>query len=518
MPFELKKFGDKYKVCKKDEPENCFSKKGLTHDKALKQMKAIIISELKKKMGKGIPMKGCQKMKGGDDGQQSPTFQEFVQANYPDYANLQFQGSKKVGDNAFEVVVNADDKIFFDEPAYKKLMSRALTREKWDELKKKRGNKTQKTYEQYYSDIEKISRARATRNLSSEQRFSNDKINNDNLNLIYKQYLEMYPDMQPTTCSIKDLKIVEPYQTTLGICQAEQRKYEREQQCSGFFGKITCGLTDVADFIVDNIPIPGVGQVVGEVYKAFGPPTSKFQRGAGLGIPLNKKLYEQVKKEIYEKQPKHSLYRSGRVIKEYIKRGGKFKENKNDNQKMNMPLWFKQDWIDIGSYLEGKIKKCGSVKQEGEYPLCRPLKIAEKLGKDNLKKMLKAKQELGPKPLITEKIIGSDDYNIKPTLTGLGDFNKKKYIELVKANAKKNGYDPKLIKEAKDGIHKFIYNSPDGPVAFGRVGYNDYLIYKLTEPEIADEKRKNYRARAVGQMKHTNNKYSPASLSFFILW
>ena len=38
--------------------------------------------------------------------------------------------------------------------------------------------------------------------------------------------------------------------------------------------------------------------------------------------PTNKKLYEEVKKEIYAKYPKHSAYRSGLLVQEYKKRGG----------------------------------------------------------------------------------------------------------------------------------------------------------------------------------------------------
>jgi DNA adenine methylase len=46
MPYTIKKVQDGYKVCKKDEPNTCFSKKGLSEEKAKKQEKAIIMSEL----------------------------------------------------------------------------------------------------------------------------------------------------------------------------------------------------------------------------------------------------------------------------------------------------------------------------------------------------------------------------------------------------------------------------------------------------------------------------------------
>ncbi len=34
-----------------------------------------------------------------------------------------------------------------------------------------------------------------------------------------------------------------------------------------------------------------------------------------MAVPKNKKLYEKVKKEIYAKNPKHSAYRSGLLVK-----------------------------------------------------------------------------------------------------------------------------------------------------------------------------------------------------------
>jgi len=47
MPYQLKKTQGGFKVCKKTKPTKCFSKKPLTKSKAIRQMKAIIISENK---------------------------------------------------------------------------------------------------------------------------------------------------------------------------------------------------------------------------------------------------------------------------------------------------------------------------------------------------------------------------------------------------------------------------------------------------------------------------------------
>tara|TARA_R110002012_G_scaffold321474_1_gene549469 strand:+ start:32 stop:385 length:354 start_codon:yes stop_codon:yes gene_type:complete len=58
--------------------------------------------------------------------------------------------------------------------------------------------------------------------------------------------------------------------------------------------------------------------------------------------PTNKALYNRVKKKIYAKNPKHSAYRSGLVVKEYKKAGGKYTGKKN--KKSGLGRWFKEDW------------------------------------------------------------------------------------------------------------------------------------------------------------------------------
>ena len=62
------------------------------------------------------------------------------------------------------------------------------------------------------------------------------------------------------------------------------------------------------------------------------------------------------------------------------------------------------------------------------------------------------------------------------------------YLIGVKANAKKNKYDPKLIDWAYDDVHKLKYFSPEGVKKFGRVGYKDNFIYKHLEKKKEVEK------------------------------
>lgn len=140
-----------------------------------------------------------------------------------------------------------------------------------------------------------------------------------------------------------------------------------------------------------------------------------------MSTPKNKKLYEQVKKKVYEEIPKHSLYRSAIIQKEYQKQGGTYTKTKSDNNKMNIEKWFKQDWISLNDYVRGNIVACGAnnAKKYNEYPLCRPKAIAEQLTKTQIKKMIKEKTKIKEKPLKTEKVLKTKKYNIKPTNKGI---------------------------------------------------------------------------------------------------
>jgi hypothetical protein len=87
---------------------------------------------------------------------------------------------------------------------------------------------------------------------------------------------------------------------------------------------------------------------------------------------INKKLYESVKEEAKAKF-KHwpSAYASGWVVKEYKRRGGRYKSG----QRSKSPLdrWFKEKWVNVCEY--PKIVPCGRSRSViKKYPYCRPLR------------------------------------------------------------------------------------------------------------------------------------------------
>jgi hypothetical protein len=65
----------------------------------------------------------------------------------------------------------------------------------------------------------------------------------------------------------------------------------------------------------------------------------------GGSMPINKKLYEKAKEMVYPLYKKPSAYRSGAVIKKYKELGGKFRER----GERKLKRWFAEDWKDIGN-------------------------------------------------------------------------------------------------------------------------------------------------------------------------
>ena len=69
--------------------------------------------------------------------------------------------------------------------------------------------------------------------------------------------------------------------------------------------------------------------------------------------PSDTKLYNQTKKQIYKRIPKHSAYRSGILVQTYKKKfknkyGTKkspYKGNKTKTEKKGLTRWFKEEWV-----------------------------------------------------------------------------------------------------------------------------------------------------------------------------
>jgi hypothetical protein len=112
-------------------------------------------------------------------------------------------------------------------------------------------------------------------------------------------------------------------------------------------------------------------------------PNNPLMYMVGGAVPLNKKLYERAKAEVYPRYKKPSAYRSGAVVKRYKELGGKFK----DDNGRPLARWFKEEWKDVGNQ---------------EYPVYRPTKriskdtplTASEIDPENLKLQIREKQKI----------------------------------------------------------------------------------------------------------------------------
>lgn len=122
--------------------------------------------------------------------------------------------------------------------------------------------------------------------------------------------------------------------------------------------------------------------------------------------PVDTKLYNKVKAEAKKKfDVWPSIYASSWLVREYKKRGGKYKGKRDASQ--GLERWYTEKWIDVCK-LPKKVK-CGRPKggfkdYAKKYPYCRPSvrvnsrtpKTAGELTKAQKKKLC-AKKRKSPK-------------------------------------------------------------------------------------------------------------------------
>ena len=60
-----------------------------------------------------------------------------------------------------------------------------------------------------------------------------------------------------------------------------------------------------------------------------------------MPVPLDRTLYERVKRSVYKRIPKQSAYRSGILVQEYKRLGGRYSGSKS---KSPLGRWFAEKW------------------------------------------------------------------------------------------------------------------------------------------------------------------------------
>ena len=104
---------------------------------------------------------------------------------------------------------------------------------------------------------------------------------------------------------------------------------------------------------------------------------------------LNPRIYDKAKKKY--SNLKHSAYKSGLVVKEYKRLGGKYGGKKT--KKTGLSRWFAEKWRNQ----RGKVgyKKKGDLYRPTKRITSKTPKTFKELGKKRIKKAMKEKKKTG---------------------------------------------------------------------------------------------------------------------------
>lgn len=217
-----------------------------------------------------------------------------------------------------------------------------------------------------------------------------------------------------------------------------------------------------------------------------------------MTTPINKELYEKVKKEASRKFISNSgIYRSSWIVREYKKRGGKYKGSKP--KKTGLKRWYKEKWVDLNRpiYKDGKIvgyKPCGrksTKKSTKKYPLCRPSKRVTS-------KTPKTHKELSKKQIKSAK-------KRKSTIKHKGNiiFGGKGKTSVVIKKSDKKGKKLMAVFTGPNGRKKTTH--------FGAEGMSDFTKHK-------DKERKQRYITRHRKNENWNDPMTAGALSRWVLW
>ena len=119
---------------------------------------------------------------------------------------------------------------------------------------------------------------------------------------------------------------------------------------------------------------------------------------------LYKKIKEKIRKDVDKKNRRWGAYDSGRLVREYKSKGGKYRGSKS---KTPLDRWYKEKWIDACVW--PKKKSCGRTKAsiKSKVTYCRPSKVVDsktpKTVQELTKKQIKnrcSRKKRNPKKII----------------------------------------------------------------------------------------------------------------------
>lgn len=567
MPYIIKKMKDGYKVCKKDDLDTCFSKQGLPKERAEKQEKAIIMSELKgglKPLTARVGGKVLLKKKIVDEYfPPSDTYETYVEP-FVGGGSVYFYKNK---DGHKEVINDIDPDIMDLFRGFKTYPGKKIAddvngdynEKDFEDIKNSSPtgayNKFLKTFLlyrlSYFGRGLVFGKPRINANFSGYQ----DRLKDVTIyNTDYKKIIQKYnkpstfffldpparessgnyryssidiPDLINVLKTIKgkfllsianvDVKkeVFKPYKVV-----TVSTKYVGEKSRGGQTQKVKeylimnyepriSGGTHKTN-VLKNYDLENNGHSLEELSKVSSVPLDILQEVYNRGVGAYKTNPTSVRlKNSYVKNIKASM-----------------------SKKLSKEQW---GMARVYSFLDGNPKHDNDLRNniEGGMKItddnvCIP---KEEFIKEHKKLVDFFTEEAKDQSEELNKVCGGcmgecggKVSQFQKKLDKIG-FKPKLYLKKAKEMASKTGYDPSKVLFCNTGKNKLMYESPDGLVHFGNPDYPDYIIYSFLEHKgevdegTADKRRELYRARATnikGDWK--KNKYSANNLAINILW
>ena len=566
MPYEIIKTESGYKVCKKDNHNKCFSKKGMPKKRAIKQMKAIEMNEHK--------LDGGLRPLIGRIGGKNLLKKKIVKDFFPkDYENMTYVEPFIGGGSIFfykepsvkEVINDKDKKLISIYKGFQKYDGDKISadvdgeynKDLFEEIKE---SKPKSEYGKFIKDLKlyktsffgKSKQYGSRGYIKSNYSEYKDRLKNVIiLNKDYKEVIKKYDS--PDTFFYLD----PPYEKSIGLYDHYELPIKDVYDVlKNIKGKFLLSYNDsleakkiFKDYYIDTIKTKY---------------TNPFKGGHDREIDeliisnYNPKLVGGViDKDTYLKRQSKGVYPASMTYEQFADI-----ENK-DRQRIDAEI---SKLNEQNKQYEQFIKE----NPEMEEVICNydengdPNKTRTTMGQckiNNQKHFLKWEQENHPEnayffrpalkaitkvgdllvdavpmPDIVKDIYKGAREATKDSIEGSGkpknkrlfkkqlqklNITEEEYLNYAKNVAKMRGYDPDKLELCADGKHKLKYNN----VPFGAVGYFDFILYLhqvkegLIPFEYAIEKMKNYRARATkieGDWK--KNKESPNNLAINIIW
>jgi hypothetical protein len=283
------------------------------------------------------------------------------------------------------------------------------------------------------------------------------------------------------------------------VCAArhEARRQKDLTPTQRVFDDINKGLSKVADWAVENVigELPVVGQVVGEAYKQFAPPTSAYykpmsekgvaERIADTGIAVAERRKGKGKDDLVVEGKKAILHPKplrGKKLREALAA-----------EAIAAPRFIPYGW-----------EAFESLPDEAEMAWQRrkaAIMALPRVGRGKIRSKFQSELKR---------------FGLSPAA----------YLKAAKAAARKAGLNAESLTFSDNDEHKLMITDDSGRlVRFGRVGYGDFLLWSAAEKKGKVKSGFAAQKQNVFQKSHSqikgdwkSDKYSPNSLALAVLW